>query len=476
MNATTPSKNDSNGQQTDSEIAETQPEQSAKKLAYCIDIVGLSKSFRRQTVQGGYTTLKSAVLEMFRDPFGRRQKPAFSKTLAVKDLTLRILPGQAVGIIGRNGSGKSTLLKLVTGIYRPDAGKISINGRLAALIELGAGFHPDFSGRENVFLSGAMFGMSKQEIEERFEDIVAFAELQDVIDDPVRTYSSGMYMRLGFSVAVHTNPDVLLIDEVLAVGDATFSVKCRDKLSELKKNGKTFLLVSHDLGSVERWCDEAVWLHEGSVKDRGDPRRVIDHYREFIERGEEIELEKLALAQVHELKLPPQDDKEQQESNDGSNSLDESNKDQKKRWGSKEIEITSIRLKNAKGEDHLVFHPDEALNLEIGYVVNDLEHVTSESTVFGIGIHRLDGLVIHGSNTDIERVKMPNLGSAGTVRYQIPRIGLLDGQYRLDLAVHRQDGYPFDYHQAAIRFSIRSSVPQIGVYVPPHSWSIDANA
>lgn len=444
----------------------------SKKLEYCIDIVGLSKSFKRQTIQGGYTTLKSALLSRFLNPFSKKTKPAFSKTVAVKDLTLRILPGQAVGIIGRNGSGKSTLLKLVTGIYRPDSGKISVNGRVAALIELGAGFHPDFSGRENVYLSGAMFGMSRHEIDLRFNDIVEFAELTAVIDDPVRTYSSGMFMRLGFSVAVHTDPDVLLIDEVLAVGDATFSVKCRDKLSEMKKNGKTFLLVSHDLGSVERWCDEAVWLHEGTVKDRGDPRRVIDHYREFIERGEELELEKLAALESSQ---EPIAETPAQNLTIESNAEQQHKSDEKRRWGSKEIEIVSVALKNSVGQDHLVFHPEESMYLELEYIVNDSLHVDSKEIVFGIGIHRLDGLVVHGSNTDIERLVMPELGRKGKVQYRIDRIGLLDGQYRLDLAVHRVDGYPFDYHQAALRFSVRSPVPQIGVYVPPHTWSINSD-
>lgn len=447
------------------------------KLGYCIDIVGLSKSFKRQTIQGGYSTLKSAFLNRLRNPLRGREKTQVARTLAVQDLTLRIQPGQAVGIIGRNGSGKSTLLKLVTGIYRPDAGRISVNGRVAALIELGAGFHPDFSGRENVYLSGAMFGMSRQQIDKRFDDIVSFAELETVIDDPVRTYSSGMFMRLGFSVAVHTDPDVLLIDEVLAVGDATFAVKCRDKLSELKKNGKTFLLVSHDLSSVERWCDEAVWLHEGQVKDRGDPRRVIDHYREFIEHGEELELERLAAEEEQRIEVEGanRNSASLEAANGEASTAAEPAREERKRWGSKEIEIVNIRILNEKGEEHLLYHPDEALRIELEYVVNDPEHVQAKDIVFGIGIHRLDGLVVHGSNTDIERVQFPQLGNSGKVSYEVPRIGLLDGQYRLDIAVHRLDGYPFDYHQGALRFSVRNPLPQIGVYVPPHSWSIQSH-
>ena len=229
-------------------------------VQYAIDIVGLEKSFKRQTLsRGGYTTLKSSLFGLFRR--AGREQPAVTR--AVAGLTMRVPQGASIGVIGRNGSGKSTLLKLITGIYKPTKGRISVNGRVAALIELGAGFHPDFTGRENLMLAGIMMGLSRTEIESRFDEIVEFAGLRDVIDDPVRTYSSGMFMRLGFSVAVHTDPDVLLIDEVLAVGDAAFIRKCKERVSELRHSGKTLLLVSHDLEAVERWCDEVVWLHKG---------------------------------------------------------------------------------------------------------------------------------------------------------------------------------------------------------------------
>ncbi len=428
---------------------------------YCIDIVNLQKSFKRQTVSSGYTSVKSALLGFLKDPLGRNKKEKFTKTAAIKDLTLRVLPGQAVGIIGRNGSGKSTLLKLVTGIYKADKGSIRVNGRLAALIELGAGFHPDFTGRENVYLAAAMFGMSRSEVNARFDQIVAFSELEAVIDDPVRTYSSGMYMRLGFSVAVHTNPDVLLVDEVLAVGDATFTVKCHEKINELKRNGKTLLFVSHDLAAVERWCDEVIWLNQGEVKDRGEPRRVIDHYREFIEQAEEKDLEKKNQHEELTVSLPAESEFAEPV-NDNFVS---------KRWGSKEIEIRNAVLAAEDGRAHLVFHPDDSMTLKIDYAVNDLSILADNSDiVFGIGIHRSDGVVIYGSNTDIEGIECHPLSENGVITYRISRLGLLDGQYRLDLAVHRKDGYPFDYHQGIMTFSVRSSKGQIGVVSPESSW------
>ena len=190
---------------------------------------------------------------------------------AVDDVSLQIPEGSAFGIIGRNGSGKSTLLKLASGIMKPTSGRVSVHGRISALIELGAGFHPEISGRENVFINGVMLGLTKREIAKRFDEIVEFAELKEFIDAPVKNYSSGMYMRLGFAVAVHVNPDILIVDEVLAVGDEGFSLKCLDKFAEFKRRGKTIVLVTHSLGTVQRFCDEAVWLDQGHIAGRGGP-------------------------------------------------------------------------------------------------------------------------------------------------------------------------------------------------------------
>ncbi len=420
--------------------------ESGKSRGYAVDIVGLSKSFRRRTVgKGGYTTVKSALLSLF-----RRTRVVPQCTHAIRDLTLRIPRGASVGLIGRNGSGKSTFLKLITGIYKPDAGKISVNGRLAALIELGAGFHPDFTGRENLYLGGVMHGLTRAQIDERFDEIVEFAELAHVIDDPVRTYSSGMFMRLGFSLAVHTDPDVLLVDEVLAVGDAAFVAKCKDRIALLRKEGKTLILVTHDLDAVERWCDEALWLNDGEVRERGEPRRVIDTYRQFVEKGEEATL----LEKTHEIAAV---------SDSRENSEEKKNVE---RWGSREIEITQVRLLNKEQESHLLFHPDSALAIEIGYQI----HEEVKDVVFGISLNRADGLVVHGTNTDICRATLPELTNRGVLRYELSRLGLGDGTYTLDVAVHRKDGYPFDYHKGVLKFAVRSPLNHVGVMVPEAEW------
>jgi ABC-type polysaccharide/polyol phosphate transport system ATPase subunit len=251
-----------------------------------IDAVDVTKVYRRYAHKRQFATLKSALVSgsLIRD---LRPADTFH---ALKGVTFAVPKGTTYGIIGRNGSGKSTMLKCVAGITRPTSGRVTVNGRVSALIELGAGFHPEISGRENVFINGIMLGLSKKEITRRFDEIVEFAELEEFIDAPVKTYSSGMYMRLGFAVAIHVDPDVLLVDEVLAVGDEGFTHKCLDKFAEFRRRGKTILLVTHSLGLVERFCDEALWIDEGRARGAGDPRRVVGAYVSDVEKSEEVSL------------------------------------------------------------------------------------------------------------------------------------------------------------------------------------------
>lgn len=239
-----------------------------------INLRGVSKKYRKRTERPVVTSLKSYLL---RDIWHRREE---NKDLewVLRDINYRVEKGTTVGIVGRNGSGKSTLLKLISRILKPDAGTIVINGRVAALIELGAGFHPELTGRENVIINGVILGLTKSEIKNKFNEIVDFAELWDCIDAPVRIYSSGMYMRLAFSVAVHVDPEILLIDEVLAVGDSKFTQKCMDRMNDFKKAGKTIVVVSHDLNLLRSWCDEAIWINQGILKESGRPSNVIGAY------------------------------------------------------------------------------------------------------------------------------------------------------------------------------------------------------
>src|SRR6187200_2650090 len=251
-----------------------------------IELTNVTKVYRRYARRKQFATLKSALLSgsLIHD---LNPDETFS---AIRDVSFTVPAGRTCGIIGRNGSGKSTMLKLVAGITKPTSGSVRVNGRISALIELGAGFHPEISGRENVFINGIMLGLSKREVAKRFDEIVEFAEMKDFIDAPVKTYSSGMYMRLGFAAAIHVDPDVLLVDEVLAVGDVGFTHKCLDKFAEFKRRGKTILLVTHALPMVERFCDEALWLDHGRIKGSGDPKRIVGAYVTDVEKREEQEL------------------------------------------------------------------------------------------------------------------------------------------------------------------------------------------
>lgn len=253
-----------------------------------IKLENISKIFFRQPLKRKYTTLRETLLNF--NWLKNRKEMRYVE--AIKDINLAIEKGESVGIIGMNGSGKSTLLKLLAGIYKPNSGKIYIKGRVASLIGLGIGFHPGFTGRENIFINGIILGLSRGEIKKRFDDIVRFSELGDYIDDPVKIYSDGMFMRLGFSIATNVDPDILLIDEILAVGDEYFRHKCAEKIAEFRRLDKTMVIVSHQLEAIKKWCDRAIWLNDGMIKEIGIPSKVIDSYRKaVVEKEEKIPLE-----------------------------------------------------------------------------------------------------------------------------------------------------------------------------------------
>jgi ABC-type polysaccharide/polyol phosphate transport system ATPase subunit len=408
-----------------------------------IELHGLSKRFR---AHGGRppTTLKSAVLELVR---GRRQRVR-DRFVALRDIDLTVEAGQTLGIVGANGSGKSTLLKLVAGIYRPDSGTVRVRGRVAPLIELGAGFHPELTGRENVVINGIILGLSQREVRRRLDAIVEFAGMGEFIDAPSRTYSSGMYMRLGFAVAVHLDPDVLLIDEVLAIGDEAFTRKCADRFAEFRRVGKTMLLVGHEAATVERWCDEAVWLDHGMIRAAGAPHKVIDLYRQAM-----AEQESDVLARAYD--RPPS----------GAAATAGETRD---RWGTREIEIERVRLCDAYGNERYVYTPGEPLTLRFAYRV----HRVVERPVFGFAIVRKDGLWIYGTDTTLGKIAVPELGSGGEVTVRIDSISLAGGSYFVDVAAHAEDGTPYDYHSRRYPFSVRDDAAERGVTKIHHRWHI----
>lgn len=419
----------------------------------------VTKIYRRY---GGrqFSTIKSALLS---GDLIRQLSP--NETFqALNGVSFNVPKGCTYGVVGRNGSGKSTALKLVAGITKPTSGTVSVEGRISALIELGAGFHPEISGRENVYINGIMLGLSKREIEKRFDEIVEFAELKDFIDAPVKTYSSGMYMRLGFAVAIHVDPDVLLVDEVLAVGDEGFTHKCLDKFGEFKQRGKTILLVTHSLGLVERFCDEAVWLDAGVKKAEGDPKRVIGVYVTDVARQEE------AFLRTSDAKAQDEaGDLGQAEATGPSDAADvaaDMNQAGAGRWGSGGIEITAVDFQTADGQSTQVFHTGEPMQV----VLSVKAAAPVRDFVFGIGLFTADGVSVYGTNTDIEELESDRLEGEATVTLAVDSLDLVEGTYKLDVAVHRKDGGPYDYHRLLHTFRVKSRIKDVGVYRPKHRW------
>jgi ABC-type polysaccharide/polyol phosphate transport system ATPase subunit len=431
-----------------------------------IEVTNASKIYRRYSRRHQFSTLKSALLSrsLIRD---LRPDETFP---AVRDVTFTVPRGRTLGVIGRNGSGKSTLLKLVAGITKPTTGSVHVNGRISALIELGAGFHPEISGRENVFINGIMLGLTKREITRRFDEIVEFAELQEFIDAPVKTYSSGMYMRLGFAVAVHVDPDVLLVDEVLAVGDEGFTHKCLDKFAEFKRRGKTILLVTHSLGLVERFCDEALWMDAGSIKGLGDPKRVVGAYITDVEVTEEQQLAAGdAKAQESAVAVSPDEPTSAVlpdhplETAQGPADMFRATEG---RWGSREIEITDVQLFGADGAAGHVFQSGQPLTIRIAFRCP----VANEDFVIGIGIFNAEGVCCYGTNTNIEELQAVRMLGDAEATFTIENLDLVEGTYKFDVAVHKLDGYPYDYHRLLYTFRVKSRTKDVGIFRPRHQW------
>jgi len=433
-----------------------------------IELVNVSKIYRRY---GGkrFATLKSALLQrsILRDLRPSEIFPALS------DVSFSVPKGSTFAVIGRNGSGKSTALKLVAGITKPTTGTLHVEGRISALIELGAGFHPEISGRENVFINGIMLGLTKRQIQDRFDDIVDFAELREFIEAPVKTYSSGMYMRLGFAVAIHVEPDVLLVDEVLAVGDEGFTHKCLDKFAEFRRRGKTILLVTHSLGLVEHLCDDAVWLDAGRVHAQGDPKRVVGAYLTAVEQGEQTLMAATTAKAVEDAAQPPPPGTSDTSVTPGPPTASPADmfKAAEGRWGSREVEITDVALVDKSGEPSFVFHTGEPLAVRLGIRA----HEPTDDFVFGVGLFNADGVCCYGTNTYVEEMNPERLSGDADVTFAIDSLDLVEGTYKLDVAVHKRDGYPYDYHRLLYTFRVKSRTHDVGIYRPPHRWTFSSN-
>jgi ABC-type polysaccharide/polyol phosphate transport system ATPase subunit len=419
-----------------------------------ITAAALTKVYRKHAQRNQFKTLKSALLtgSVLSD-----LSPADTFT-ALDDVSFEVPRGSTFAVIGENGSGKSTLLKLVAGITKPTRGSLLVDGRVSALIELGAGFHPEISGRENVVINAIMLGLTRKEVERRFDEIVDFAELADFIDAPVKTYSSGMYMRLGFAVAIHVDPDVLLIDEVLAVGDEAFTRKCLDKIAEFHRRGKTILFVTHTLGLVEKMCDDALWLRHGKAVRRGDPKRIVDAYLTYVAGGED---ERLAAGQARALAASSGED--------GAATPEAPPEGDYRagRWGNRAVEIRGLRFLDARGRPRHVFVPGETVSVVLEVVARE----PVEDFVFGIGLFSAEGTSVYGTNTEIEGFVPRRLLGSAEVRLVLEGLSLVEGTYLLDVAAHRRDGTPYDYHRGLHSLRVKSRVKDVGLYRPAHRWS-----
>jgi ABC-type polysaccharide/polyol phosphate transport system ATPase subunit len=459
---------------------------------HAIELDNVSKIYRRYSGRQ-FSTLKSALLQrsLMQNLRPNEMFPALT------DVSFTVPKGATYGVIGKNGSGKSTALKLVAGITKPTTGTVRVDGRVSALIELGAGFHPEISGRENVFINGIMLGLTKREVQERFDEIVDFAELREFIDAPVKTYSSGMYMRLGFAVAIHVDPDVLLVDEVLAVGDEGFTHKCLDKFSEFRRRGRTILLVTHSLSLVERFCDDALWLDNGHAMTHGDPRRVVDAYLTNVEHSEAALLAATTARAVEGAKKKGRDGPEGQEGKDarqerrgtGQDGRDRRDGQDRRasqepkrdgpapvadmsqsvegRWGSREVEIVDVSFVDRDGQPSFVFHSGDPLTVRVK--VRAVQ--PTNDFVFGVGLFNAEGVCCYGTNTFLEDMTPERLDGDAEYTFAIDSLDLVEGTYKMDVAVHKLDGYPYDYHRLLYTFRVKSRTRDVGIYRPRHSWN-----
>jgi ABC-type polysaccharide/polyol phosphate transport system ATPase subunit len=414
---------------------------------FAIALENVTKSYRLWGRRSQFATLKSALLK--RDLIPAPE----ASVLAVRDLSFAVDRGEAFGIIGRNGSGKSTILKLISGILKPTSGTVAVNGRIAALIELGAGFHPEITGRENIYINGIMLGLTRRDIDQRFDKIVEFSGIREFLDQPVKTYSSGMYVRLGFAVAVHVDPDILIIDEVLSVGDEEFSAKCVAKIQEMKYRGVTLVFVTHQLDQVRTLCDRALWLDHGQLEAIGDPMRVVDAY----------------LQEVAGIAMPPPAPAEETAPETPAGEEKKPSEADEERWGSGEIVIKRVSLTDHDGNELVAVGAGTPVIVDLDVEVR----VPQDDFVFGLGVYHADGTLVYGTNTDVEGYVPQQIEGRVRARFVIASLDLVAGTYRVDVAVHTRNGRAFDYRRNVLRIIVGSRVHDAGVYRPKHEWKFD---
>ena len=375
-------------------------------------------------------SLKAAVM--------RGGRASYEEFWALDGVSFEVEQGTTFGLVGENGSGKSTMLKCLAKILRPDRGSIEVEGKVSALLELGAGFHPELSGRENVYLNGSILGLSKKQLESRFDEIVEFAGIERFIDMPVKNYSSGMYVRLGFSIAINVDPDILLVDEVLAVGDEQFQRRCLERVSELREQGKTIVVVTHSLNTVRTLCDAALWLDHGKVRALGSAGEVADAY----------------LSEVHV-------DREADGAGGGT------------RWGSGDVRLTEFELLDGSGRPVNQVCTGDTVTFRLHF---DAPKAIPRP-VFGVGVYTLEGIQVTGPNTREAGVAVDYIEGPGSVDLHVDRLLLLPGSYSVSIAATDETvSNTFDHRHRAFFFDVKPGTPHEtfgGVMSFDGRWSFD---
>jgi lipopolysaccharide transport system ATP-binding protein len=398
-----------------------------------IEFQNVSKRFVFQHSAG---TLQERIIGMF------RPRPEQESFWALRNVSFQVERGQSLGLVGHNGAGKSTILKLITRILEPTSGTVRTRGRIAALLELGSGFHPELSGRENVFLYGSLMGLGRREMEAKLPEIVEFADIGPFFETEIKHYSSGMYTRLAFAAATAVDPDILITDEVLAVGDEAFQRKCMERIYSFRKAGKTIIFVSHALEIVRTLCDVAVWLDHGVVQAQGLAGNVIDAYLRDVNRQEQERIAAQAAA-AETIGV--------------------------ERRGSRELEITGVELLDGAGASRSVFFTGAPLTIRIHYTA----HKTIHEPVFGVGIHHESGFWVSGPNTGFDQFKIPLVEGTGYVDYQIKALPLLSGRYIISTAVvDATQLHTYDTHDRTYTLMVQNTTgrDRYGVVALPGQW------
>ncbi len=416
-------------------------------MSTAISVKGVTKRFRIPLDKS--STLKHRITHL-------RSASRYNELLAVNDVSFDIEEGSFVGIIGHNGSGKSTLLKMLAGIYRPNRGSVTSNGLISPFLELGVGFNPELTAVENIYVNGSILGLTRAQLKERVDSIIDFAEVRHRANDKLKNFSSGMQVRLAFSVAIQAEASILLMDEVLAVGDASFQEKCFEVFARYKREGKTVVLVTHDLGSIENHCDRAILLHHGKVEMDAAPGEVVSRYKKMVGQGLPLEDSAPETGATTSAPAP----------------VDLGSLPSETRWGTREVEITHVELLDREGVPSATLDSDASLRIAIHFLVNS----QVPELVFGMAIHRSDGMHICGDNTKLGRMEVlcPPAGTAGTVTYTIPGLHLTAGRYLVSASIY--DGslaHPYDHINQAFPFRVYQERDSAGLLALQGKWETD---